>query len=497
MPVIALLDTRESERHETAEALRAEGYDVEEFRDSGDLFDAMVGDAPDLLITNVDDPAIDGTALTVKLRHRFSRLDLPILLESASENEDAIIRCIEAGASDYLVRPYQAHRLLAKVHILLKERERRVRDEPLDDDSLEDTVQVGRKPKLRRTTARIAPPMPRRRFQRYLITGELGRGGMGIVYKARHLDSGVYVALKLLGARAVEDRKFLARFFREIQLLRALDNPHVVRVVDSGLEDDAYFLAMELIEGRSTKELLKEEGPRPAEELEEIARAMLEALRSLHELGLVHRDIKPANILIAIDGTIKLVDFGLAKREGEKGLTMSGEAIGTPYYLSPESIRGRQADIRSDLYSLGITLFELAAGRKPFTGKSAIEVFQSVFYDELPRLRDDRPDLSTGFCDFVAALMARDPEHRPLSPTAALALLQQLCSGTGSSEPASPEAVSPEPASPEATSAPSPDDEVARKPATDDATSSSETPGASVEPLGESCRESSGESSGG
>ena len=137
MPVIALLDTRESERHETAEALRAEGYDVEEFRDSGDLFDAMVGDAPDLLITNVDDPAIDGTALTVKLRHRFSRLDLPILLESASENEDAIIRCIEAGASDYLVRPYQAHRLLAKVHILLKERERRVRDEPLDDRRLD------------------------------------------------------------------------------------------------------------------------------------------------------------------------------------------------------------------------------------------------------------------------------------------------------------------------------------------------------------------------
>jgi serine/threonine-protein kinase len=208
---------------------------------------------------------------------------------------------------------------------------------------------------------------------RYSIVSRLGSGGMADVYCAQDLQLGRKVALKLLYRRFAEDQQFVERFKREASAAAGLQHPNVVGVYDRGEYDGTYYIAMEYLDGRSLKQILQEEGPLPAEEAIEIAVQILRAARFAHQRGVIHRDIKPHNVILDEEGRVKVTDFGIA-RAGASDMTETGSIMGTAQYLSPEQAQGHAVSSQSDLYAIGILLYELLTGRVPFDGDSPVTI---------------------------------------------------------------------------------------------------------------------------
>ncbi|MBI3725516.1 protein kinase [bacterium] len=390
--------------------LAARGHEVVAYKDGQDLLDAALAAGPEtrpeLVVSDVQMPRLDGIGLCRALRKQFSKAALPVVLVSVLEAEDDILRGFEAGANDYLVKPYRAPVLVAKVQVLLREREILT---PFAAPFVVEDDTTGP------LTDRVKLPFT---IDKYDVEGEIGRGGMGTVYRAKDRDTGRPVALKIISRRVADDRVGLARFFREAATLARIDSPHVVRAIDSGMERGRYFLAMDLVTGKNAKTRLNAEGPLPVRAVVEIGRDIALALAALQEKGLVHRDMKPSNIIMGEDGRSTLVDFGLARSQKDQALTETGEAIGTPHYIAPEVLRGAQADIRSDLYSLGATLYELLAGQKPFPGATVVDVYQNMFTGPPPPLKDLVPEIPKELVALIDALIERDPALRRDNPAA-------------------------------------------------------------------------------
>ena len=208
---------------------------------------------------------------------------------------------------------------------------------------------------------------------RYRIMRKLGSGGMANVYLAEDQELGRRVAIKILNDRHAGDDQFVARFRREAKNAASLSHPNIVSIYDRGEAEGTYYIAMEYLDGKSLKELILARGPAPVSVAVDYARQILAALRFAHRNGLVHRDIKPHNVLVDGEGRLKVTDFGIA-RAGASQMTEEGSIIGTAQYLSPEQARGTQVDQTSDLYSLGIVLYEMLTGAVPFTGDSPVEI---------------------------------------------------------------------------------------------------------------------------
>jgi tetratricopeptide (TPR) repeat protein len=209
---------------------------------------------------------------------------------------------------------------------------------------------------------------------RYRVVGQLGFGGMGVVYRAHDEELGQDVAVKVLRAELGADPEWVARFRRELVLAREVTHKNVVRIHDIGESDGLRFLTMRLVEGRSLLDVLTNEGALPVERAVRIFRQVAEALQQAHEAGIVHRDLKPANILLSPDDTAFLTDFGVARSLDRDGFTRTGMVPGTLDYLSPEQVAGDPADARSDIYALGIVLYEMLTGELPFAHGSRAEV---------------------------------------------------------------------------------------------------------------------------
>ncbi len=252
-------------------------------------------------------------------------------------------------------------------------------------------------------------------FGSYRLEGLLGRGGMGEVYRARHLRlTNRLAAVKILPASFASEPDFLRRFEQEANSAASLDHPNILPVWDYGEQDGTPFLAMPLVPAGSLKELLERRGPLPPAEAERYLSPIADALDYAHSRGILHRDVKPANILLREDGRPQLADFGIAKAiEGGQtgGLTQAGGGIGTPEYMAPEQIEGR-AEPRSDLYALGITLYQLLSGQLPYDGATPYEVALKQIGNPLPPLRRLRPDLSPAIEATVARALAKDPAAR-------------------------------------------------------------------------------------
>src|ERR1700746_2207175 len=208
---------------------------------------------------------------------------------------------------------------------------------------------------------------------RYVIERKLGSGGVGGVYLAEDQELGRRVALKMLNDRHARDDQFVERFRREAQSAAGLNHPNIVSIFDRGYAEGTYYIAMEYLEGRTLKELLVRNGPTPIPIAIDYARQILGALAFAHRNGIVHRDIKPHNIVVGGDGRLKVTDFGIA-RSGTSQMTEVGSIVGTAQYLSPEQARGAAVDPRSDLYSLGVVLYEMLTGKVPFTGETPVEI---------------------------------------------------------------------------------------------------------------------------
>jgi serine/threonine-protein kinase len=256
---------------------------------------------------------------------------------------------------------------------------------------------------------------------RYEVERSVGRGGMAEVFLARDVLLDRPVVLKVLFPEFATDPSFVERFRREAQAAANLSHPNIVAVYDWGTLNNTYFIAMEYVAGTTLADLLKEKGSLSPSQASDIALEVASALGFAHENGVVHRDIKPGNILISNSGQVKVADFGIARALGaavEDGLTQTGSVMGTATYLSPEQAQGAQPDPRSDLYSLGVTMYEMVAGKAPFVGDTPVAVtYQHVHAMPTP-LHDLKTDVSLDFEAIVAKCMAKSPKRRYESASA-------------------------------------------------------------------------------
>jgi len=246
---------------------------------------------------------------------------------------------------------------------------------------------------------------------RYRIIRKLGTGGMANVYLAEDQELGRRVAIKILNDRHAGDEQFVERFRREAKNAAGLSHPNIVSIYDRGEAEGTYYIAMEYLDGRSLKELIVARGPAPIPLAIDYARQILAALRFAHRNGVVHRDIKPHNIMVGDEGRLKVTDFGIA-RAGTSQMTEVGSIIGTAQYLSPEQAKGAPVDQTSDLYSLGIVLYELLTGTVPFNGDTPVEIAMKHLSTVPPEPSTLRPEVPEDLDAIVVRSLGKTPEER-------------------------------------------------------------------------------------
>ena len=263
----------------------------------------------------------------------------------------------------------------------------------------------------------------------FKLLRRLGQGAMAVVYLARQISLERLVAFKVLRHELAEDEKYIARFRQEAKAAASLVHANIAQIYEVGSIDGINFIAQEYVEGRNLRDWMRDH-PRP-----EVAHTlgiltqMAKALTKAAELEIVHRDIKPENILLAKGGEVKMVDFGLARlpqRPEGVELTQIGITLGTPLYMSPEQIEGRSLDSRSDIYSLGVTTYHLLAGKPPFEGKTSLSVAVSHLKDEPTPLGEIRQEIPPELCRIVHKMLAKDPDHRYITPHQLLRDLRRL-----------------------------------------------------------------------
>ena len=266
---------------------------------------------------------------------------------------------------------------------------------------------------------------------RYRLEELLGEGAAGLVFAARD-EQGTRVALKVLRAELAEDRVMVARFEREARLTRDLGTPHVVPILELGRSKGFAYLAMPFYAGGSLAVRLRLLGPLGLDESVDLAAQLGRGLDALHARGVLHRDVKPSNVLLDGKGTAALADFGLARGADSTRLTAEGQLLGTPHYLAPELIEGREATLQSDVYALGCVLYECVAGEPPFAGRGAAEIGFAHLTEPPPDPRRRRAELPEGAAHAILAALEKDPSERP---TTATALARMLMIGRSSSSP--------------------------------------------------------------
>jgi len=258
---------------------------------------------------------------------------------------------------------------------------------------------------------------------RYRVVSRLGSGGMADVYCAEDLQLGRRVALKVLYRRFAEDQEFVERFRREASSAAGLQHQHVVSVYDRGEWDGTYWIAMEYLEGRSLKRLIQEEGPLAPERAIDLATQILRAARFAHRRGIIHRDLKPHNVIVDDEGRAKVTDFGIA-RAGASDMTQTGSIMGTAQYLSPEQAQGHAVSAQSDIYSVGIILYEMLTGRVPFEGESAVTIALKQVSEQPVSPSQLNPAVTPALEAAVMRALAKDPAQRYPDADAFIAALQ-------------------------------------------------------------------------
>lgn len=251
----------------------------------------------------------------------------------------------------------------------------------------------------------------------YILVEELGRGGMGVVFKAHEESLDRHTAIKILSPRLARDPDLVTRFLSEARAVARLNHPNIIQVHYVGQQEDIYFFAMEFVEGRDFLSIIRERKQLTEREAAEFVRQAAQGLLHAQRKGVIHRDIKPANLMLSRDDVVKIADFGLARKvdvaTGESlHLTMSGAVVGTPHYMSPEQVNGEKADHRSDIYALGATLYHMLAGRPPYVGESSALIMVHHLQSPLPPIREFNPSVSPATQAILAKALAKEPSDR-------------------------------------------------------------------------------------
>lgn len=279
--------------------------------------------------------------------------------------------------------------------------------------------------------------MPLTHFGRYEITGTLGRGAMGVVYRAHDPLIERSVAIKTVACSGLpkkEAEEFEERFFREAKSAGRLNHPNIVTIYDVGRSEELAYIAMELLSGRSLRELLDSGAPLACERIAEIVAAVADGLAYAHAQGIVHRDIKPANIMVQDNGVVKITDFGIAQLPGGS-LTLAGAVLGSPKNMSPEQVAGEKADGRADIFSLGTVLYEMLTSESPFSGDNQHATMYQVVHKTPPDPSSCSLRLPKDFDAIVARAMAKNPADRYQSAADMAADLRQFLRSTAPTVP--------------------------------------------------------------
>jgi DNA-binding response OmpR family regulator len=390
---------------------------------------------PDVLVVDAEHVEAIGAALTrdsdlswlgtdkadtgVAVRTQAPR----ILVLLSPGQEDRIMRLFDGGASDYLFKPISEDALKTKVDVLLAQRLglfTQTATINLDPIAISDDGRLLRNDEEDDDIQAV--------LGRYEVRGVLGRGGYGVVYRAHDMATDREVALKVLPKKLNGNPEAVARFFRESTAISRLNHPNIVKFYEVGSYQDRLYYTMELVEGRTLKDLCESEAPMPTARAARYVAGIAEALCAISSIGLVHRDIKPENVLITEPfEQVKLIDFGLVRINGTAAITSDDDVLGTPYFMCPEYIREPGVpDIRYDLYALGVTFFNLLTGEYPFDGKNAAHVMEKHLRCKAPkvsRFQRGVPFLAERIID---RLLRKDPKERPQTPQEVLILLEPL-----------------------------------------------------------------------
>lgn len=400
---VAVVDDDETVRELIVTILEDRGYDVSSFGCIGAAKDGLRSNTPDLLIVDVNLPDGCGLDLVGSVRSEAGR-KVPAIVLSGMREERDFVRGFAAGAVDYLTKPFVRDELLARCAVHLA---RTSSFEP--SNSIETNL----------------PEKNGLVFGRYEILRELGRGGYGKVYLAKDSENGgALCALKVLAPLASEQADARMRFIRETYALASIEDRHVVTVIDVGCVQGRLYYAMEFVAGENLWARVQMLGSLDEVEARAVTRGLLNALETLEQNGILHRDLKPENVLLRDNdlGQPVLVDFGLAKKRLDRGITDPDVLIGTLSYLSPEVIRGKTPDKRCDLFSLGMTVRNGIDGEEVFPHLHGVELLTEIARGPIPI----PGRVSLEFRAFLAKLLSVDPAERFQSAQEALAALDAI-----------------------------------------------------------------------
>jgi len=330
----------------------------------------------------------------------------PTVIITGQGNETVAVRAMKLGAADYLAKQRISGEVIA-----------RVVQEAIDARK----EQAGSTLRLDAPPAEEQQPDGELRIDGYRTIREIGEGAASHVHLVVPEAGGEPIVAKVLLEELIQDHDSLARFLKEFEIVGRIKSPHVAKIFNYGFSDRSAYILMEYLPGGDVREYFTSRQVNQGRILG-IFRQVLMALGDIHAAGVVHRDLKPHNIMFRNDGSVALVDFGIAKILGEPGMTQQGTLLGTPLYMSPEAITGGVVDPRSDLYGAGIMLYQMLAKAAPFQGNSAQEIFQQHLRAPVPQLPRSQDDFQV----LIDVLLAKDPDARPRSAEAALKFIDQM-----------------------------------------------------------------------
>jgi len=470
---VLVVDDIEDNREVLRRRLERQGHAVECAAGGADAL-ALAGErAFDLVLLDVMMPGLDGYAVLERLKASPETRDIPVIMISALDDIASVVRCIEHGAEDYLPKPFDPVLLKARIGACLEKKRLRDREKAYLRDvervigaaravesgayqagSLADLAarsdEVGRLARVfdgmaegvkeRETRLKHQLDDLRAEIQaasaagaddagegeptlrtgdwfagRYEILGTVGAGGMGVVYRAKDGELGEEVAIKMLRADILRgDDTAIQRLKAETRLARRISHRNVVRTHDFGEHDGACYVTMEYVEGMTVRRLIDTRGRLSVSSALAIAAQLSDALDVAHRQGVVHRDIKPQNLLLDPDGVLKVMDFGVARLvEHTTVLTQVGMVVGTPSYMSPEQLLAEDVDGRSDLYSVGVVLYECLTGRLPFEARTPVSLIAKLLHEDPAPPDTINPEIPPALSALIMRLLAKSAAERP------------------------------------------------------------------------------------
>jgi CheY-like chemotaxis protein len=486
---ILVVDDEPNNRSVLGRHLERQGYNVLCAADGATALEIAHNTSCDVMLLDVRMPVMDGREVLRRIKQDPATHDIPVVMISAADDLSTIAGCIEAGADDFLPKPFDQVILRARVSACIEKK--RLRNLEVDylrqvervadaatavergtyaagslaqvaerSDALGrlarvfDSMAVGVKAREERLQHHVetlrremdeaksaaagtaddqqaddGALIPGELFaNRYQIVRVVGRGGMGMVYKARDRELAEDIAIKMLRGDAMNhDPTVVERFKTEIRLARRISHRNVVRTHDLGERDGAYYVTMEYVEGITVRELIDMRGHLSVPSTLGIAQQLAASLEVAHEQGVIHRDIKPQNMLLDPDGVLKVMDFGIARlAQHTSTLTQAGMVIGTPAYMAPEQLLAEDVDARSDLYAVGVVLYECLTGVLPFEGASPIALIAKVLHTVPAAPAERDASVPRALSELVMRLLDKEPAGRPGSARELRGLLVEL-----------------------------------------------------------------------